>query len=488
MTTNYIYLLQEREFIKTKENVYKIGRTKQENHKRFQQYPKSSILLFQMICDDCNNIEKRVIEQFKEKFNQRKDIGYEYFEGDYKVMINMIYLIISKEICDDKIEKDDDENHNKKNKILCEKISKIFPDYKNDQSFGGLKKYVKITLINKPVTEFSKDLKTSSTAPETQYVIDLIENHENNFHISSGDLFIGFKKFLEENYSMEKYNTSSIGLGIKLKNLKIDGHSRVRSNGGTTNIFDKNLCKEWLLEKGFATNNKYIINYINSDGGIILCDSVAENVSGNLQYFHTLISKKIILPDKIYDINSNDFINKIIKTKFNLGIKNYDEFRACICCVSDETKDESVSSDETKDESVSSAENEDEDNPENSITKKIRLLFYHDIIINNELYSKFFGYDVYLRKNIPYLIRWNIDNDYYVLNRDYVYIGLNTKYIKYENKGQTYLFNDGSKPWNGKDDFIKMCNKYAEIIKKNSLKKCLNSNNLTENILSQISK
>ena len=29
MIINYIYLLQEREFIKTKENIYKVGMTKQ---------------------------------------------------------------------------------------------------------------------------------------------------------------------------------------------------------------------------------------------------------------------------------------------------------------------------------------------------------------------------------------------------------------------------------------------------------------------------
>jgi len=32
----YIYLLQEREFIKTKENIYKLGKTKQENLKRIK--------------------------------------------------------------------------------------------------------------------------------------------------------------------------------------------------------------------------------------------------------------------------------------------------------------------------------------------------------------------------------------------------------------------------------------------------------------------
>ena len=35
-----IYLLQEREFIKTKENILKVGMTTKLNHKRFNQYPK----------------------------------------------------------------------------------------------------------------------------------------------------------------------------------------------------------------------------------------------------------------------------------------------------------------------------------------------------------------------------------------------------------------------------------------------------------------
>jgi hypothetical protein len=99
MPTNYIYLLQEREFIKTNENIYKVGRTKKENHERFNQYPKGSVLLFQMICNDCENIEKMLIKKFKERFNQRKDIGNEYFEGDYEIMIDIIYSTIKNEMC-----------------------------------------------------------------------------------------------------------------------------------------------------------------------------------------------------------------------------------------------------------------------------------------------------------------------------------------------------------------------------------------------------
>jgi phage/plasmid-associated DNA primase len=96
MTTynEYIYLLQEREFIKTNEPVYKIGKTTQENTARFNNYPKGSKLLFQIICNNCHNNEKEIKKSFIDKYKQRKDIGLEYFEGDYKAMIKDIFDII----------------------------------------------------------------------------------------------------------------------------------------------------------------------------------------------------------------------------------------------------------------------------------------------------------------------------------------------------------------------------------------------------------
>lgn len=103
MTSNYIYLLQEREFVNKKESVYKIGRTKQENSKRIKQYPKGTVLLFQIICNDCSITEKAIISIFKEKFKHRKDIGNEYFEGNYQTMIDIIYSTIKLEFGEYKV-------------------------------------------------------------------------------------------------------------------------------------------------------------------------------------------------------------------------------------------------------------------------------------------------------------------------------------------------------------------------------------------------
>jgi hypothetical protein len=90
----YIYLLQEREFVISKTPIYKLGKSKQENVSRFRQYPKGSNLLFQITCNDCDLTENILKKLFAEKYIKRPEIGSEYFEGDSKQMIKDIFNII----------------------------------------------------------------------------------------------------------------------------------------------------------------------------------------------------------------------------------------------------------------------------------------------------------------------------------------------------------------------------------------------------------
>ena len=90
----YIYLLQEREFIKTKENIYKLGKTKQDNLKRIQNYSNGTKLIIQLECENCDITEKVLIKIFKKNFIQRTDFGYEWFEGNKYEMCNIIYNYI----------------------------------------------------------------------------------------------------------------------------------------------------------------------------------------------------------------------------------------------------------------------------------------------------------------------------------------------------------------------------------------------------------
>ena len=86
----YIYLLREREFIKSSENIYKIGYTNQIPNKRFNGYPRDSELLLLEKINSANEYEKILLKIFKQEFINRKDIGHEYFEGNKNYMCNII--------------------------------------------------------------------------------------------------------------------------------------------------------------------------------------------------------------------------------------------------------------------------------------------------------------------------------------------------------------------------------------------------------------
>jgi hypothetical protein len=90
-----IYLLQTREFIGT--NVFKIGRTYNIIN-RFSNYPKNSVLLYFSSCTNSVVIEYKIKVLFINKYKQRKDIGSEYFEGDYNNMLSDIKTIILHDI------------------------------------------------------------------------------------------------------------------------------------------------------------------------------------------------------------------------------------------------------------------------------------------------------------------------------------------------------------------------------------------------------
>lgn len=86
----YIYLVQEREFMKTKEFIFKVGKTAQKPYRRMQAYPKESRLLLTIIVNDCSRAEYEILKIFRSRFKQRIEIGDEYFEGDPIEMIDVI--------------------------------------------------------------------------------------------------------------------------------------------------------------------------------------------------------------------------------------------------------------------------------------------------------------------------------------------------------------------------------------------------------------
>lgn len=94
-----IYLLIEREFLKSNLPIYKIGRSSQENDKRIKQYPKGSRLICLINVEDSKFMEKEIISLFKYKYVQRRDIGSEYFEGNVVMMRKDIFDMVMEYDC-----------------------------------------------------------------------------------------------------------------------------------------------------------------------------------------------------------------------------------------------------------------------------------------------------------------------------------------------------------------------------------------------------
>jgi len=97
MSSGYIYLLKPLRSIIDNEEIYKIGKTKRNNFKRFNEYPIGSILMLQSSCKNCDLMERILLKIFNEQFIKETDYGREYFRGDLFEMKRIINSEIMKE-------------------------------------------------------------------------------------------------------------------------------------------------------------------------------------------------------------------------------------------------------------------------------------------------------------------------------------------------------------------------------------------------------
>lgn len=163
-----IYIIQEREFIKTNENIYKIGRSRQIKNRRLNQYPKGSEILLILCVDDCYIFESNIKKIFNKKFKNRSDIGTEYYEGNIKKMVQEIIKLFNDEenLNDDNSEdvylqflnENTENDENMKARIHCGTLYGIFENWykinnpnikvpNNKEFINNIKKHKNLTKI-----------------------------------------------------------------------------------------------------------------------------------------------------------------------------------------------------------------------------------------------------------------------------------------------------------------------------------------------------
>lgn len=91
----YLYIIKTRESVRMKENIYKIGCTG-DIIRRYRQYPKGSKLIYTIIHYNYKKLEKEWINILNNNklLMRRKDMGNEYYEGDYHLIINELTKIL----------------------------------------------------------------------------------------------------------------------------------------------------------------------------------------------------------------------------------------------------------------------------------------------------------------------------------------------------------------------------------------------------------
>jgi hypothetical protein len=98
----YLYILYEREFINLNKNIYKIDLTSNNLNIFINTIPKNSnIYFFSYINDENISIIEYILKIFRSKFKNIIDIGENYFEGEVKLMIEIINHILYNKIYKD---------------------------------------------------------------------------------------------------------------------------------------------------------------------------------------------------------------------------------------------------------------------------------------------------------------------------------------------------------------------------------------------------
>lgn len=262
----YIYLLREREFISLNQNVYKIGKTKQENLQRFHQYPRGSELLLQHSCDNCDALEVQLIREFKIKYIHRREFGNEYFEGDCKEMIKDIDKKLANfQECNIPI---DILVFNYLASIGVNNIMKIdkemkniFPDYGDDEAFGGHKKLIHVGIQGNIIN--------------IKYIFCGIEYR-----------------------NIDEYGIDDCGI----ENYGIDGCDTENCN--ILNIYHYHI---------------FSCTYGADDKNLDFCKN-------KLIYYDNIIKHNVIEDNKIYDLNDNNFVKSLDKYKYYVTVHHSDKF------------------------------------------------------------------------------------------------------------------------------------------------------------------
>lgn len=345
----YIYLSHEYRFIKKKIDIYKLSKTIK------QHYSNNSKLMFQCICDKCDSVYTKLINIFSIKYIQQKDIGTEYFKGNFKDMIIDIYSTIIDS---------NDIKINSFDKYLKYSINISNIVITDTQTLEGYIKFKnclwkKINNIDSISDNLVYFLDNNITYPinKNSLISDICKKCYNNnpsfytlspneyiIRLSKHDYILNVKTFMIKNCGIDIDYKILIDTNKYLSHIFVSNDSYIKNID--TNIVDnilnsliqdeniiinyKNLCyntiveqKDTIIFEDYSYTNHLLTNWLKcllnrlTNKTAIYFDDIEKN--NYVHYFNIIKPKLVIINGKYLTKN---IIDENIKLLIELDIKN----------------------------------------------------------------------------------------------------------------------------------------------------------------------
>ena len=90
--SGYLYLFQTKEFVVTKQPIYKFGKTTKLNLDEFEELPVGSRVILQISCDDCHVLETKINSLFTVNYEPKKRNERGFFRGNHNSMVVDLFM------------------------------------------------------------------------------------------------------------------------------------------------------------------------------------------------------------------------------------------------------------------------------------------------------------------------------------------------------------------------------------------------------------
>jgi hypothetical protein len=261
-----------------------------------------------LVTDPTITINKKGVDQIQIKSFHRfiittnKDDPINTSKDDRRNLI----IRCSDELCGDK-------NFFTKIYDLLDDVSVVRTCYDYFKSIPNLDKFNSLPI---PQTSYQNELKKLDVTPPEQFLIYLCENQISNLELTAKEFFTRFQMFLAE--SNINYETTSLKLGVKLTNLKIDGLTKGRSKTGVTYILDIEKLKSHFqinttnIENDTNFVDEFIIDEIDNEQKL---DNKNNILDDGLDNDDDILIFKSLLNSDVPNNNTQHKIKKSTKIK-----------------------------------------------------------------------------------------------------------------------------------------------------------------------------